>query len=1004
MKKILLIAVTVLAMVAMMVVPGAMALSKPGGAIAKPGGEVNSPRDVGIGGRWEGTYQTLAPGIDSLDMVLVVENQGDGTLIADTIMTKNPGQDNEFSVHLYDQPGTYNSVTGEIYLQSFLVMHVEGFYGGEEDMILETENIGITDDPAEPTEITCDYDSVEYPNHGTFQYLTYFLYDHSLLDEGTTVLYKVPEGRDTIPGSRDDNMKGSWTGDVDSNPNHLGLYSLSFDITSDNPPTLVLENVAMWQTCGCHNMRAEFPRITGTYSGNNMAIDLNLVFDTTTGTTRIIIHMDGTVNVDNNRIDGGYNMHSIMGPFDIEIDNGTWFADKILLPPVVTSVDTTSGGLGESISPFNVNGQRFRTDPYLENEVTLEKVGGTETITGTNVEVQSASLITCNIVIPDDPSYEGTYDLVGHNGVWPLTLQGCFEVIEVGPVIVPPLNPNEGDVGTLVTITGERFGDPQGGSTVTFDGINVDDLDTDDDPDYISWSDTQIVCKVPTDATTGPVVVTVDGEQSNGVQFTVLPPVIVPPLNPGSGPVDDTVTIDGQNFGVTKGTSTVTFDGVTADTTVWTSNQIVCTVPQLDPGEVMVRVNTSGGPSNEVPFTVIVPIPIITGVTPNSGMQGVGMPGPTLEVTITGEYTNFDSTSVVEFSGGGISVSVPYDVNPNGLELKVDITIDPDATPGSRDVTVTTGGEVAPGPGLFEVIQRDLPTVASINPNWGNLDETLPPVTITGTNFMEGATVTLVGTTGQDDINGYSIQVPSNTEITCQITIPDDPGAPGSYDVVVTNLGNRPGTLTGGFTVPDLVEADPGSGRPDSGLTVTITGENTNFNALSVVSFSGTGISQNLPITVNGATEIVVIIDIDIAALQGARDVTVTTPMPDGRDEVAIGEGLFVVAEASIVAVDPNGGDPGDVFTQILITGDGTHFVQGVSVADFGEDIQVSPMTVTSDTEGSVLINILTEAECGLRDVVVTTGAEVAIGADIFAVGNVVATGDPSEGSQEDRT
>lgn len=83
--------------------------------------------------------------------------------------------------------------------------------------------------------------------------------------------------------------------------------------------------------------------------------------------------------------------------------------------------------------------------------------------------------------------------------------------------VISLLNPTHGPVGTPVTITGEHFGASQDSSTVTFNGIEATNITV--------WSDTQIVAVVPTGATTGPVVVTVDGRASNSDKiFTVDSP------------------------------------------------------------------------------------------------------------------------------------------------------------------------------------------------------------------------------------------------------------------------------------------------------------------------------------------------------------------------------------------------------------------------------------------------------------------------------------------------
>lgn len=83
--------------------------------------------------------------------------------------------------------------------------------------------------------------------------------------------------------------------------------------------------------------------------------------------------------------------------------------------------------------------------------------------------------------------------------------------VTCGPYITG-LSPGTGLAGTSVTITGSGFGATKSGSTVTFNGTSAT---------ASSWSDTQIVASVPEGATTGNVVVTVNGITSNGVAFTV---------------------------------------------------------------------------------------------------------------------------------------------------------------------------------------------------------------------------------------------------------------------------------------------------------------------------------------------------------------------------------------------------------------------------------------------------------------------------------------------------
>jgi len=74
------------------------------------------------------------------------------------------------------------------------------------------------------------------------------------------------------------------------------------------------------------------------------------------------------------------------------------------------------------------------------------------------------------------------------------------------------LSPLSGPVGSTVSIVGANFGAAQAGDTVTFNGV----LAT-----VVTWGPSQIVVTVPAGATSGDVVVTVNGTGSNGYLFAV---------------------------------------------------------------------------------------------------------------------------------------------------------------------------------------------------------------------------------------------------------------------------------------------------------------------------------------------------------------------------------------------------------------------------------------------------------------------------------------------------
>jgi hypothetical protein len=147
-------------------------------------------------------------------------------------------------------------------------------------------------------------------------------------------------------------------------------------------------------------------------------------------------------------------------------------------------------------------------------------------------------------------------------------------------------------------------------------------------------------------------------------------------------------------------------------------------------------------------------------------------------VTITG--TNFATGATVTI-GGSAATGVVV-VNSTTITVTT-----PAGTVGPATVAVTANGQTGNLTGGF--IYVGAPTVTSVSPNNGsNLGATA--VTISGTNFAAGATVTFGGTAAT------SVSVVSSTMITA--TTPA--GNPGAVTVTVTNIGSQSGGLANGFT------------------------------------------------------------------------------------------------------------------------------------------------------------------------------------------------------------
>jgi hypothetical protein len=158
------------------------------------------------------------------------------------------------------------------------------------------------------------------------------------------------------------------------------------------------------------------------------------------------------------------------------------------------------------------------------------------------------------------------------------------------------LDVSSGTVGTTVTVNGSGFGASQGTSSLRF-GVATATI--------TSWSDTEIVCTVPTAAVgKAAVVVTTAVWLSNSASFKVTPHLNH--LKPIKAKPGVTVTISGSGFGAKRGTSKVLFGSVAVSKYVsWSATKIKVKVPKLAKGKRSVTVRTSGGKSNAKTFKVI---------------------------------------------------------------------------------------------------------------------------------------------------------------------------------------------------------------------------------------------------------------------------------------------------------------------------------------------------------------------------------------------------------------
>jgi hypothetical protein len=559
--------------------------------------------------------------------------------------------------------------------------------------------------------------------------------------------------------------------------------------------------------------------------------------------------------------------------------------------PTVTSATPNAGALAGT-TPISITGTGFYAGPTVT-------VGGSAC---TGVSVVNATTITCNT-----PAHvAGAVTIAVTNADSQSGSAAIAYTYQVAPTVTS-LSPNIGTMagGTAVTITGSDF---VTGATVTIGG-SVCTL-----PVFVNA--TTLQCTTPAHAA-GAVSVVVKntdnqtGTLAAGFTFLVPPTVTSVSLNAGALAGGTAVTLTGTNF-VTG--ATVDFGGsACTGVTVVSSTSITCTTPAHAAGAVTVTVTNTDSQSGSMAtaFTYRA-APAVTSAAPNSG----ALAGAT-SITITG--TGFVTGATVDVGGSactGVSV-----VNATTITCAT-----PAHVAGAVTITVTNS-DTQSGNAAAAYTYEPAPTVTSVAASSG-FAVGGTAVTITGANFLAGATVTFGGSACT------AITVVNATTITC--TTPAH--ASGAVAVAVTNTDSQTGSAAGAFTyiaAPTVSSVSLNSGALAGGTAVTVTG--TGFIAGAAVDFGGSACTG---VTVVSGTSITC-----STPAHAAGAVTVTVTNTDTQTGNAAAAFTYQVAP-TVTSVAANAGALAGG-TAVTITG--TDFLTGAT-ATFGGASCTSVVVVNATT------------------------------------------------------
>ena len=261
--------------------------------------------------------------------------------------------------------------------------------------------------------------------------------------------------------------------------------------------------------------------------------------------------------------------------------------------------------------------------------------------------------------------------------------------------------------------------------------------------------------------------------------------------------------------------------------------------------------------------------PTLSGISPNLGLRGT-----TVAVTLTGNAFVVGATTVA-VAGGGVTVT---NISVGSTtSLTASFVIDPAATEGPRNVTVTTAAGTSAAQ-IFTVtvpLPPGTPTLASVAPGQGTRGTTVA-VTLTGTDFIVGATTVNVGGSG---VTVTNVVVAGTTSLTASLVL-DPTASDGLRTVTVTTAAGTSGPRFFTITppapaIPTLTSITPNQGSQ---------GPRWRSRWLEPVSspaprrwLSPARACRSTDVVVDSRTSLTASFVLDPAAVTGGRSVTVTT-------------------------------------------------------------------------------------------------------------------------------
>ena len=461
--------------------------------------------------------------------------------------------------------------------------------------------------------------------------------------------------------------------------------------------------------------------------------------------------------------------------------------------PTVSSVSPNPVPPSNTAQTLTINGSNFQSGATLTYYDTSGNIYAGRTATF----VSSSQLI--------DPAFDDAND----SGTWKVVVVnpgGTSSAASSFTVAASSSNPSLSGLSTSPNppVAGQQF-------TLTLNGSNFDPSTVQiliSGPGCSSCAvanavlttktATQVISAVTLNSP-GSYTVTVEngasGTPSNSLPLTVggvtpsLSGLSTSPNPPVAGQ-QFTLTLNGSNFN--PNSVQVLIGGGTCGgciisngmLTTKTSTQIVAPVTLSSSGSynITVQNGAGGGQSNALTLVLGSPTPSLTALVTSPTSPAAGQ-----QFTIDISGTNFDpSTAQILFNGPGCAPCTLPTSNLTTTNATLLIGSTTLSTAGSYTVTVENGASGTPSNSLPLTIGSGSPSISSVSPNPVPSSNSAQQLTINGSNFQSGATLTYYDTNGTA-YPGHTATFVSSSQLVDPAF--DDASDSGTWQVVVVNPG-----------------------------------------------------------------------------------------------------------------------------------------------------------------------------------------------------------------------